>query len=272
MASILSSSSDADNSDSNNDNESESHNRTPRQANLRESPRRRPRSFVRVPALFGNGLDDVRTCRGHGRRVHRTFLYGTGARLGRYGLGRASARDVASVQIAANLVSQILEFLLQLDFRNGPLRRKYDGTKYSLKSLVTLIYKLTITGGAASDNGSDNGSGGDAVMKQEEGDGQEPATKRAKMLQLLPTDDSEAIGMRMQHHDALREVLIRNPVTAKMLLSKTRIFALYRGDPQKALQLLQECHEHILQQLLPIVHEETPLRNGCFANVLEEYV
>jgi hypothetical protein len=55
--------------------------------------------------------------------------------LGRYGLGRATARDVASVQIAANLTGQILEFLLQLDFRNGPLRRKYDGTKYRLKSL-----------------------------------------------------------------------------------------------------------------------------------------
>jgi hypothetical protein len=32
-------------------------------------------------------------------------------------------------------VGQILEFLFYLDFRNGPLRRKYDGTKYSLKSL-----------------------------------------------------------------------------------------------------------------------------------------
>lgn len=53
--------------------------------------------------------------------------------LSRYAMGRATARDFASVQQARDLVQSILEYLLQFDFRNGFLRRKYDGTKYALK-------------------------------------------------------------------------------------------------------------------------------------------
>jgi hypothetical protein len=53
--------------------------------------------------------------------------------LSRYAMGRACARDVNSVQQARDLVNQILDYLLQFDFRNGNLRRKYDGTKYALK-------------------------------------------------------------------------------------------------------------------------------------------
>lgn len=53
--------------------------------------------------------------------------------LSRYAMGRATARDFSSVQQARDLVHKILEYLLQFDFRNGFLRRKYDGTKYALK-------------------------------------------------------------------------------------------------------------------------------------------
>ena len=53
--------------------------------------------------------------------------------LSRYAMGRACARDINSVQQARDLVNQILDYLLQFDFRNGNLRRKYDGTKYALK-------------------------------------------------------------------------------------------------------------------------------------------
>ena len=53
--------------------------------------------------------------------------------LSRYAMGRATARDAHSVQQARDLVNEILDYLLQFDFRNGFLRRKYDGTKYALK-------------------------------------------------------------------------------------------------------------------------------------------
>jgi predicted translin family RNA/ssDNA-binding protein len=249
--------------------------RTPRLANLSN----RVEDYVRLCA-YQHFLETGKLMKLPAGVTDEEYLggacMGLATDLGRYGLGRATARDVESVQIAANLTGQILEFLLQLDFRNGPLRRKYDGTKYSLKSLETLLYELTITGGGAAASGSvdgDNGTG-DAVMKQEEGEEQDvqpPANKRAKTLQLLPMDDLEALQLRMVHRDELREALIKKSRDGQKA-AKQSIFALHRGDPEKALQLLQQCHECILQQLLPIVQEEPPLRNGCFANVLEEYV
>lgn len=34
--------------------------------------------------------------------------------------------------------------MLQFDFRNGPLRRKYDGLKYSLKNIEDIYYELSL--------------------------------------------------------------------------------------------------------------------------------
>jgi hypothetical protein len=46
-----------------------------------------------------------------------------------YAVGRAIAGDAASIGACRALVEAILEQLLQFDFRNGPLRRNYDGVK-----------------------------------------------------------------------------------------------------------------------------------------------
>lgn len=35
--------------------------------------------------------------------------------------------------------------LLKLDFRNGPLRKKYDAVKYAVRKLETLLYELSLT-------------------------------------------------------------------------------------------------------------------------------
>ena len=65
--------------------------------------------------------------------------------LARYGMGRAITRDVASVVATRKLIQEILDYLLQLDFRNGCLQRRYDGRKYALKSLETILYELSMT-------------------------------------------------------------------------------------------------------------------------------
>ena len=46
-----------------------------------------------------------------------------------YAVGRAIAGDEQSISICRQLIEAILEQLLQFDFRNGPLRRNYDGVK-----------------------------------------------------------------------------------------------------------------------------------------------
>ena len=181
--------------------------------------------------------------------------------LARYGLGRATARDAESVSVAKNLVQEILEYLLQFDFRNGPLRRRYDGTKYSLKSLETLLYEVAVTGTSV-----DNGGG----------DG-EPAEKRHKpnndsaTSSLMANEELKALHGRMEHRDNLRESLIKACRDGQKA-AKQAIYALHRGDAKKAKGLLDQCESLVQKTLLPIVNEEAPLREGgSFGNLMEEY-
>ena len=170
--------------------------------------------------------------------------------LSRYGMGRATVRDVTSVAIARNLVQDVMDQLLQFDFRNGPLRRKYDGTKYALKTLETLLYELSVTGTSIED--------------------EEPDAKRIRLEPLLATEEMEALRKRMEHRDELREALIKRSRDGQKA-AKQSIYALHRGDRKKATQLISQCEACITNDLLPIVQEEPPLRGGSFSNVLEEY-
>ena len=182
--------------------------------------------------------------------------------LSRYAMGRATARDFASVQQARDLVQIILEYLLQFDFRNGFLRRKYDGTKYALKAVETLLYELSVTG--ASLDSSEEST--------------EPFAKKPRLEESSETDDKpqtiqeelEALRLRMEHRDALRESLIKKCRDGQKA-AKQAIYALHRRDFAKSAKLIKDCENCITQQLLPIVKEEPPLKNSCYGDVIEEY-
>jgi predicted translin family RNA/ssDNA-binding protein len=189
--------------------------------------------------------------------------------LARYGMGRATARDVASVTAARDLVQESLEYLLKFDFRNGYLRRKYDGTKYALKTLETILYELSVTGATTTTTAADD----ELVVV-------EPDTKRTKVeaaeepsSSKMPSptqDELEGIRQRMEHRDELREKLIKKCRDGQKA-AKQAIYALHRGDSERAQILLTQCEESITKDLLPIVTEEPPLRGGSFSNVMEEY-
>ena len=111
--------------------------------------------------------------------------------LSRYSQGRAIERDVESVTSARNLVRGILDYLMEFDFRNGPLRRKYDGTKYALKAIETILYELSVTG-----SDTTVASSSDPSSSQEDHD-------------RLPQNELLEIRRRMEHRDNLRETLIK---------------------------------------------------------------
>lgn len=171
--------------------------------------------------------------------------------LARYAIGRATARDVTSVRCTRDLIQEILNYLLQFDFRNGPLRRKYDGTKYQLKTVETLLYELSVTGATVTDN-------------------EEPAMKVAKR-ELLDITELEALRIRMERRDDCRESLIKKSRDGQKT-AKQAIYALHRGDHMGARRLLTQCENCITKDLLPIVLQEPQLRAGSFAHVVEEYV
>ena len=53
--------------------------------------------------------------------------------LNRWAIARATARDKAAVAQCRDLVDAIMGKFLDMDLRNGPLRRKFDALKYTLK-------------------------------------------------------------------------------------------------------------------------------------------
>jgi len=159
--------------------------------------------------------------------------------------------------MAKALVQDIQDYLLQFDFRNGPLRRNYDGTKYALKSLETLLYELAVTG--------------TSVTTNDDGTGQKPA-KMAKLnisSERVAEEELKCLRERMEHRDNLRENLIKRCRDGQKA-AKQAIYALHRGDAPKAKALIDQC-EVCIQDLSSTIEEEPQLRYGSFANMVEEY-
>jgi len=195
--------------------------------------------------------------------------------LKRYVLGRGTHRDAHSVLLARDMVATLLDHLLQYDFRNGPLRRKYDGVKYTLKTCETVLYELSVTGSKeameaqAPDARSNKGS--------------EPPSKRPKTnsntssapVTLNPSpfinvQALEALRLRIMEKDEVREKLIKKCRDGQKA-AKQAIYALHRDDFDGAANLLGQCEQCILEELEPIVKFEPQLRHGSYSNVLEEY-
>ena len=186
---------------------------------------------------------------------------------------------VQFVQDARDTVSNILQELLEFDWRNSPLRRKYDSTKYALKQLETVLYELSVAGALG---------GHDSVKLEEEGgpkqkrikvdDGDNSDGKKEEKDKEIDTSALETfkqeiaeIKDRMDHRDKLRENLIKKARDAQKA-AKNSIFAMHRGNTKSAVKLLIDCENCVTNDLLPIVKEEPTLRGGSFSNVLEEYV
>jgi predicted translin family RNA/ssDNA-binding protein len=188
---------------------------------------------------------------------------------------------VKFVQNARDTVSNVLQELLEFDWRNSPLRRKYDSTKYALKTLETILYELSVAGVLGGhDNYTEEGGGGDrkptASKRMKIDKEQSPEEKDGNVEMETSAIDTykqemAEIKKRMDHRDKLRENLIKTSRDGQKS-AKNAIFALHRGNVKNAAKLLVDCENCVLNDLLPIVKEEPTLRGGSFSNVLEEYV
>lgn len=59
--------------------------------------------------------------------------------LARYAVGQATVGCSGSILLCKTLVEAVQLKLMEFDFRNGPLRRKFDGIKYATKRLDDLL-------------------------------------------------------------------------------------------------------------------------------------
>ena len=185
---------------------------------------------------------------------------------------------VPFVQDARDTVSNILQELLEFDWRNSPLRRKYDSTKYALKRLETVLYELNVAGALGGQHSLKSEEGGPKKrikMDCENSEGTEECKDEemdtsASTVDIFRKEIFE-VKERMDHRDKLRENLIKTSRDAQKC-AKNAIFSLHRNNTKSAAKLLQDCENCVRNDLLPIVQEEPTLRGGSFSNVLEEYV
>ena len=112
------------------------------------------------------------------------------ADLQRYVVGRAIERDTESIVAVQSLVSRLFEIFAEFDFRNGPIRRKFDGIKYCVRKVENVLYELSVT--SRSD---------------------EPPAKRTKTAgdDNLQINEKEIFVLkeRMEKYDATREDVIK---------------------------------------------------------------
>jgi len=120
---------------------------------------------------------------------------------------------VQFVQNARDTVSNILQELLEFDWRNSPLRRKYDSTKYALKQLETVLYELSVAGALG---GQEVGGGPkNKRIKVDENSQGMVEEEKCNDLEMEPSaldvfkQEIAKIKERMDYRDKLRENLIK---------------------------------------------------------------
>lgn len=177
--------------------------------------------------------------------------------LGHYALRRATALDVRSVVLCRDFIAEVKAELLEFDFRNGPVRRKFDGIKYTERRCENMLYELSfaVPGAAAP---------------------AAPAAKRARLddeaaaaSNVLDKAEWQALRDNYTAHDQKRESVIKECRDVQKA-AKQAIYALHRGDGGKASSLIEKATAGAAEIWGAHVEGAPSLRYGSFSNALEE--
>ena len=176
-----------------------------------------------------------------------------------YAIGRAIAGDQSSIDICRRLIDAILHELLQFDFRNGPLRRNYDGVKYVNKRLQEISYDLSLVCEKVDEEASKEGV-------ELEGSQLEEAT-------IVRADDFAAIKAQIAAADLARDNVIKQCRDTQKA-AKNAIFALHRGEDsyEKADKMIADsaCNGIRIYSEVMGTYKENRYR-GSFPSAMEEW-
>ena len=138
--------------------------------------------------------------------------------------------------------------MLQFDFRNGPLRRKYDGLKYALKTIEDVCYEMSLVDDRFSsilDSTTnsiemptkklklDPDSDANTVEQETTEMSQEVLSTSDNAMQLIDIEAIDRIRQRLDKYDKLREETIKQSRDVQKL-AKQAIFAVHRGSIKDA--------------------------------------
>jgi predicted translin family RNA/ssDNA-binding protein len=179
--------------------------------------------------------------------------------LSRYALGRATNGDKKSVLLCRDAVEELNGEFMKFDFRNGPLRRKYDGIKYTVKRLENMLYELSLTNIGEEETHS-------AKKQKIEKSGADGDAK----VPTAVSGELEELRLAMVSYDESRDLVIKR-CRDVLKASKNAVYSLHRGDLKQADTLLAKA-ESAVKELSPFLEANPTLRFGSYSAALEEYV
>lgn len=212
-------------------------------------------------------------------------VLGFAQEVSRYCVGRACEGDVASIATARSVVSKISEKMLEFNFRNGNLRRKFDGLKYALRSIENITYELSLLGDVSPEAAPTESASSTKRIRLEEYSSRDLSSGARRDQDVTPTStpldpldpldplvdvgEFDQIRRRVDAVDALREDVIKQSRDIQKL-SKQAIFAVQRGNTADANAKLQKARS-VAAPLLEIIQQHPTLRHGALSNSLEEW-
>jgi predicted translin family RNA/ssDNA-binding protein len=157
------------------------------------------------------------------------------------------------------VVTELNAKMLEFDFRNGPLRRKYDGLKYAVRNIEDILFELSLQQGPGSGDSNTNTHThtDEAVasptkrMRLGEAGTEESAVSvdaAVSGYRYLDSDEIDAIRARMDEYDQQRELVIKDARDVQKL-AKQGVYAVIRGqlqEAQKKLDLAAKCADKIM--------------------------
>jgi predicted translin family RNA/ssDNA-binding protein len=186
--------------------------------------------------------------------------------LNRYTINRACSLDLPSVKLTKELITEIYQVLLEFDFRNGPLRRRFDSVKYSLKAIENTFYELNLQNNImGTEKENENESSDEQVAKKARtGEPTSPIpptnTTVPDPAQLAITPkfsylSGEEFGelvRRMAEYDQARESIIKESRDIQKA-AKQAIYAIMRNqlpDSRNKLNFCRQKANKILSEIL----------------------
>ena len=189
---------------------------------------------------------------------------------GQYASTRAAKLDTRSIALCHRFVDALQSKFVEFDFRNGPVRRKYDGVKYVVRQLEDTLFELSLV---EQGTGEEGGEGPPAKRARVGGAATDaaaadapPAPRSAATTAALAEID--LIRGRNAAYDKLREQVIKRTRDVQKL-SKNAVYSLHRGDAAKCTAQLAEAREKAIGIFVDAIAEQPALRSGSFANAME---
>lgn len=184
------------------------------------------------------------------------------AELSRYTINRACQLDFPSIKLTKELISETYQILLEFDFRNGPLRRKFDTVKYSLKTVENIFYELNLQNNIDAEkkqpslSNLDEERSDEQIAKKPRINPEEITQSKGtdKKYQYLSEEEFRLIIQRMNEYDQAREYIIKESRDIQKA-AKQAIYAVIRNQLGDAKNKLDFCKKKGEKLAAEVIHK-----------------